>query len=92
VAVAVRPMTTPGKLEMLRALGCPGSWAQPESPRVSVLPGARPSSNEAFKLQFSRQVSFKSAVQVRTLVVSTLSAEQLQLRDVWEGAGKLQKC
>lgn len=43
-------------------------------------------------LKFLRQVAFENAVQVGTLVVSMLSAEQLQLRNAWEGAGKLQKC
>lgn len=43
-----------------------------------------------FKL--ARQASFEITVQVGTLAVSRLSAEQLQLRDEWEAAGKLQKC
>lgn len=43
-----------------------------------------------FKL--ARQASFEITVQVGTLAVSRLSAEQLQVRDEWEAAGKLQKC
>lgn len=42
--------------------------------------------------KFAKQIYFESAVQVRTLAVSRPSAEQLQLRDEWEAAGKLQKC
>lgn len=44
----------------------------------------------AFK--FSRQVALESVVKMGGHVVSMLSAEQLQLSDVWEGAGKLQRC
>lgn len=93
VAFAVRPLTV-----LWENWKSWESWAATDLGLSQSRPGflSSPEGDQALvrlsAFRFSRQVAFETAVQVGTLVVSTLSAEQLQLRDVWEGAGKLQKC